>query len=175
MHAPLWAQRPQLVAPTSALSASEQQTRFVLPEGFEIQLVVSDPDIGQPMNLNFDARGRLWITHSLEYPYPAKGEGVQPRTRFAGVGDHPPRDRLTVVEAIGPDGRAQKLRHFADGLNIPIGHTPLGDGSTALVYSIPAIFRCTDTDGDGKADKREELYGRFGNVDTHGMSNSYTP
>ena len=31
------------------------------------------------MNLSFDARGRLWVTHSLEYPFPTAGEGVQPR------------------------------------------------------------------------------------------------
>jgi hypothetical protein len=34
-------------------------------------------DIGQPMNLQFDAAGRLWATSSLEYPYPAQGPGVE--------------------------------------------------------------------------------------------------
>jgi hypothetical protein len=58
---------------------------FHLPPGFEIQLVVSDPDIGKPMNLNFDARGRLWITLSIEYPWPAKGV-VEPRSRFSRPG-----------------------------------------------------------------------------------------
>ena len=172
--AALLAQQPQLIAPTDALSGVEQKAKFQLPAGFEIQLVVSDPDIGQPMNLAFDARGRLWITHSVEYPYPAQSADVEPRGRFAGEASPTPRDRLTVVDEIGPDGRAQKIRHFAEGLNIPIGHLPLGKGSEALVYSIPSIFRCVDTDGDGKSDVRKELYGRFGNVDTHGMSNSYT-
>ena len=163
----------QNVAPTDALSPAEQRKKFKLPPGFEIQLVASEPDIGQPMNLNFDAAGRLWVTHSVEYPYPAKGKGVQPRSkRFAGVGDHPPRDRLTVFSNIGRDGRARKITHFVGGLNIPIGQTPIPHG--ALVYSIPGIYRCLDTDGDGKADKRELLYGTFGNIDTHGMSNSYT-
>lgn len=164
----------QHVAPTDAQPPEEQREKFELPPGFEIQLIVSEPDIGQPMNLNFDARGRLWITSSLEYPYPAKSEGLQPRGRFKGVGDHPPRDRLTVVEGIGPDGKPSKVTHFAEGLNIPIGHTPLGDGSSALVYGIPAIFRVSDDDGDGRADRRDEIYGRFGNVDTHGMANSFT-
>ena len=162
------------VAPTEALRPAEQLKLFHLPPGFEIQLVVSDPDIGQPMNLNFDARGRLWITHSIEYPYPAKGD-VEPRSRFPGQGDHDPRDRLTVCEGIGADGRPKKITHFAGGLNIPIGNTPLGDGSTALVYSIPNIYRVADTDGDGMADSREILYGKFGNIDTHGMASSFRP
>lgn len=162
------------VAPTEALRPEQQLKMFHLPPGFEIQLVVADPDIGQPMNLNFDARGRLWITHSVEYPYPAKGD-VEPRSRFPGQGDHDPRDRLTVVEGIGPDGRPTKITHFAGGLNIPIGTTPLGNGSTALVYSIPNIYRVTDTDGDGKADTRDILYGKFGNIDTHGMASSFRP
>lgn len=153
----------------------KQIEKFKLPPGFDVQLVASDPDIGQPMNLNFDARGRLWASSSREYPYPAKGEGVEPRSeRFAGVGDHPPRDRLTVFEGIGPDGKPAKVTQFAGGLNIPIGNTPLGDGSAALAYSIPAIYRFVDKDGDGKSDQRTQLYARFGNVDTHGMSNGYT-
>jgi len=162
------------VAPTEALRPEEQRKLFHLPPGFEIQLVVSDPDIGQPMNLGFDARGRLWVTHSIEYPYPAKGD-VEPRSRFPGQGDHDPRDRLTVVEGIGADGRPAKITHFAAGLNIPIGNTPLGDGSTALVYSIPNIYRVTDTNGDGVSDTRDVLYGKFGNIDTHGMASSFRP
>jgi putative membrane-bound dehydrogenase-like protein len=166
------AARGQHIAPTNALTPAEQRKKFKLPPGFEIQLVASEPDIGQPMNLNFDSAGRLWVTHSVEYPFPVEGKGVEPRTRFAGVGKHPPRDRLTIFSDIGPDGRARKVVHFVGGLNIPIGQTPIPHG--ALVYSIPGIYRCLDTDGDGKADKRELLYGTFGNVDTHGMSNSYT-
>ncbi|MBS0206179.1 MAG: c-type cytochrome [Planctomycetes bacterium] len=162
------------IAPTEALKPEDQRKLFHLPPGFEIQLVVADPDIGQPMNLNFDARGRLWITHSIEYPYPARGD-VEPRSRFPGQGDHDPRDSLTVVEGIGADGRPTKITHFAGGLNIPIGNTPLGDGSTALVYGIPNIYRVADTDGDGVSDTRDVLYGKFGNIDTHGMASSFRP
>ena len=162
------------VAPTEALRPEEQRKLFHLPPGFEIQLVVADPDIGQPMNIGFDARGRLWVTHSIEYPYPAKGD-VEPRSRFPGQGEHDPRDRLTICEGIGADGRPAKIIHFADGLNIPIGQTPLGDGSSALVFSIPNIYRVTDTKKAGKSDRRDVLYGKFGNIDTHGMASSFRP
>ncbi|WP_372721614.1 c-type cytochrome [Novipirellula sp.] len=155
-------------------STDDQVNLFHLPDGFEIQLVVSDPDIGQPMNLNFDARGRLWLTHSVEYPYPAQSEGVEPdRGNFAGGGKNPPRDRLTVVE-IGPRGSAKQITHFASGLNIPIGNVPLGDGSEALVYAIPSIFHVIDHDHDGQSDAITTRYTRFGNIDVHGNASSFT-
>lgn len=164
----------QLVAPSEALSPDEQKEKFRLPEGFEIQLVLSEPLIGQPMNLNFDAQGRLWVTSSLEYPFPARGD-LDPRGRFSGLGDHEPRDFLVVAEGIGADGKPRKVTRFAEGLNIPIGQTPLGDGSEGVVHSIPNIWRVVDRDGDGKAEIREKLYGSFGNADTHGMVSSLTP
>lgn len=172
-----------VLAPVASLLAADppktprqQQKLFHLPPGFEIQLVVSEPHIGQPMNLNFDARGRLWITSSVEYPYPANALGVQPRPdRFAGVGDHSPRDWVTVVEGFSEDGRGKKITKFATGLNIPIGQTPVGPGDEAIVYSIPNIDKLKDTNGDGVADERTSLYGSIGNIDTHGMVNSFTP
>ena len=163
-----------LVVETPSLSPEEQRKQFHLPEGFEIQLVVSEPDIGQPMNLNFDAAGRLWITSSIEYPYPVEGDGVEPREQqFAGLGKAPARDRLTVIEGIGPDGKPRKVTTFAGGLNIPIGQVPLST-SKGIVFSIPEIALWEDTDGDGVGDKRTPLYGRFGNLDTHGMASSFT-
>jgi putative heme-binding domain-containing protein len=162
-----------LIAPTEPLSAAEQQAKFKLPEGFEIQLVASEPDIGQPMNLNFDAAGRLWVTSSLEYPYPVAGEGVEPRPpHLSGTGEGQPRDRVTIFEGIGRDGRPRRVTQFATGLNIPIGHLPLSPQS-ALVYSIPSVWLMTDTDADGVCDERRELITGYGNRDTHGMTNGF--
>ena len=96
------------LAPTEAQSPEEQRKQFRLPPGFEIQLVLAEPDIGQPMNLNFDAQGRLWVTSSIEYPFPARGD-VDPRTRFKGVGDHEPRDWLTVAADIDIDGKPGRI------------------------------------------------------------------
>jgi len=166
-------QATPLVVETDPLTPEQQRTEFHLPPGFEIQLVVADPEIGQPMNLNFDASGRLWVTSSVEYPYPVEGDGVEPREeRFAGQGTPPARDRVTVIAGIGPDGHPAHVSTFVGGLNIPIGQLPLSDG--AIVFSIPNITRYYDRDGDGKADDQEVLYGKFGNLDTHGMTNSFT-
>jgi putative heme-binding domain-containing protein len=148
-----------LVAPTEALSPAEQQKKFHLPPGFEIQLVVAEPQIHKPMNITFDSSGRLWVTDTLEYPYPAK-EGVTPR------------DTVKILNDTNGDGTADDVTIFVDGLNIPLGVFPVSDG--VIVYGIPAVMHCRDTDGDGKADERKVLYGNFGNRDTHGMVNSFT-
>ncbi|QOV87603.1 PVC-type heme-binding CxxCH protein [Humisphaera borealis] len=151
-----------LVAPTEKLSPQQQQATFKLPPGFKIQLVAAEPDIAKPMNIAFDDRGRLWVTDTLEYPWPAE----------AGKG----RDSVKVLSDFGDDGRAKKVTTFVSGLNIPLGVLPIGDAdgkSSAIVYSIPEIRRYHDTDGDGKSDKSEKLLGGFGNVDTHGMTNNF--
>ncbi len=152
------------VVETEALTPDEQRGKFRLPPGFEIQLVAAEPLIQKPMNMAFDARGRLWVTHSIEYPW-------------AVPADKKPRDGLTILEDFDADGKARKATRFADELNIPIGVLPLPTGpdaeTAAIVWSIPNIWKLTDTDNDGKADRREVLYGPFDFADTHGNQNSF--
>src|SRR5215510_8613693 len=105
------------VRPTEALTPELEQKSFQLPPGFEVQLVAAEPDIAKPMNLAFDATGRLWVTTSREYPFPA-------------ALDKPARDRIMIFEDFGPDGRARKVTTFADGLNIPIGLYPFRSGES---------------------------------------------
>lgn len=158
------------VRPTEPLAPADQQKMFELPPGFEIQSVAQEPDIHKPMNLAFDALGRLWVSTSIEYPYPAPT-------------NQPGRDRIMIFEDFGPEGRARKVTTFADGLNIPIGVYPFrsrGPGPAgartwkAVVWSIPNVWLLEDTDGDGRADRREVLYGPFDHTrDTHGNQASF--
>jgi putative heme-binding domain-containing protein len=162
----------QHIASTPPRTPAEEQKAFHVPPGFEVQLVAAEPDIRKPINMNFDAHGRLWLTDSVEYPFPAKDPSKA-------------RDTVKILDDFGEDGRARKITTFAGGLNIPIGVMPLtpdpspprGEGSKgmeALVYSIPDIWRLRDTRGTGQADSREILYEKYGFNDTHGMTNSFT-
>ncbi len=143
---------------TEARTPEGEQAGFKLPEGFKIELYASEPDIGKPMNLNFDAKGRLWVTQSFEYPFPASpGKG---------------KDRITILEDTDKDGKADRFIHFIDTLNIPIGLFPLSDGG-AVAYSIPNLYRFADSNGDGRADETKKLVGPFQHRDTHGMVNNF--
>lgn len=147
------------VRPTEPLSPEEQRATFKVPDGFEMQLVAAEPQLRKPMNMAFDARGRLWVTESREYPFPAPL-------------DKPARDSIRIFEDFDENGLARKMTVFAEGLNIPIGIYPYGNG--CIAWSIPNIWHFQDTDGDGKADKKEILYGPFGwERDTHGNQASF--
>ena len=148
-----------IIRKTDPLTPEQERQAFHLPPGFEIQLVAAEPAIGKPMNLAFDERGRLWLTQSREYPFPAPA-------------DKPARDAVKILSNFQPGGRAATVATFAEGLNIPIGIYPYRGG--AVTFSIPFIHYLQDTNHDGRADLDETILGRFGfDRDTHGLTSSF--
>jgi putative heme-binding domain-containing protein len=147
------------ISRTEPRSPEDERRGFRLPPGFDIELVAAEPDIRKPININFDDRGRLWVTESVEYPIPAE-DGSQPR------------DSVRILRNFNDQGLAQESITFADGLNIPIGILPVTRG--AIVYSIPTIQRLEAASREDRADQRTVLYGTFGCQDTHGMTSCFT-
>ncbi len=164
----------RLVRETDALTAQQEQTMLRAPPGFSVQLFASEPMINKPINMAFDARGRLWVSSTVEYPYAAA------KDRWSDAqGSHVKgsRDAIKILEDTDGDGTADKVTDFADGLNIPTGvlpwHKPAHKGG-CIAWSIPNIWYFADTDGDGKCDLREVLFGPLGyEKDTHGMCSSF--
>ena len=148
-----------IIRSTEPLTPERERGALHLPPGFEIQLVASEPEIGKPMNMAFDAQGRLWITQSREYPY-------------AAPLDKPARDMVKVLSEFDRNGRAQKVSRFTDGLNIPIGLYPYKNGVVA--FSIPNIYFFQDTNHSGRANKKDLVLGRFGfDRDVHGLTSAF--
>jgi putative membrane-bound dehydrogenase-like protein len=143
--------------PGAPLSPVEAIKKMVVPKGFQVELVASEPNIVNPVAMTFDERGRIWITESLEYPRREPGPG---------------RDRVKILEDTDGDGTADKFTTFAEGLNIPSG-IAVGHGGVWVANS-PDILLLKDTDGDGKADLREVVVTGFGRDDTHELPNSLT-
>ena len=83
----------------------------------------AEPEIFKPLNMAFDARGRLWVTESQEYPY-------------AAPADRPGRDHIKILEDTDGDGQADKITTFADGLNIPIGHVSVSRWLHGVQHSL---------------------------------------
>lgn len=143
----------QNIRATGPQTAEEELKGFILPPGFEIQLFASEPDIEKPMNITFDAKGRLWVTSSFEYPFPMVGK--------TGT------DKLTILEDTDGDGKADKFTRVSDSLNIPIGILPLADG--AFSFSVPNLYRLFDKNNDDQVERSQFMFGPFGYQDTHGM------
>src|SRR5215217_7877992 len=143
--------------PGPALSPQEAMAKMQLPPGFKVECIAAEPDVVNPTSMTFDARGRIWITESLEYPRREPGPG---------------RDRVKVLEDADNDGKYEKVTIFKDGLNIPCGVVH-GNGGVYVTNS-PDILFLQDTDGDDKADKQEVILTGFGRDDTHELPNSLT-
>lgn len=153
----------ETVRRTEPKSPQDELAGFHVPEGLVVQLVASEPQIAKPMNIAFDARGRLWVTESTEYPYPYREEKDEKK-----VG---PQDKIKILEDRDGDGLRETVSTFADGLNVPIGLLPYADG--VICFSIPNVLFLRDTNGDGVCDSREVIVGPFDTTrDTHGMVNS---
>src|SRR5947209_5024563 len=95
------------VAATPPLTPEEQLKKFHLPPGFVIELVAAEPRVKKPINIAFDAAGRLWVTESVEYPYAAPKDRV-------------PKDTVKVLGDFTASGWATRVTTFAAKLNIPI-------------------------------------------------------
>lgn len=159
-----------LVRESDPLSPEEERIRLKVPEGFAVQLFAAEPMINKPMNMAFDARGRLWVSSTVEYPFPGARERWSDDicTRLNDT-----RDAIRILEDTDGDGQADRVSVFADGLNVPNGVLPWGTG--CIAWSIPNIWYLQDTDGDGVCDRREILFGPLGyEKDTHGNISSLT-
>jgi putative membrane-bound dehydrogenase-like protein len=141
------------------LSPGESMQRMVLPADFSLELFASEPDIINPITMNWDEKGRLWVVESIEYPY----------TREY-LEDGGGKDRITVVEDTDGDGKADEFTVFASGLNIPTSLT-FWDGGV-IVHQAPETLYLKDTTGDGKADVREVLFDGWQQWDTHAGPNN---
>jgi len=129
----------------------KQLESFQLADGFQVNLFAADPMIQKPIQMNWDARGRLWVATSNVYPHLKPGQKAN--------------DKIYVLEDTDRDGKADRSIIFAEGLLIPTAILP-GDGGVYVGSSTDLLF-LKDTDGDGKADQRQVLLTGFGTEDTH--------
>src|SRR5262249_20381136 len=79
-------------------------------------------------------------------------------------------DRIVVLEDTKGTGRADKVTVFAEGLSIPTSMMFSRGG--LIVFDATQTVFLKDTDGDGKADVREVLFGTWNMRDTHGTASN---
>ncbi len=136
------------------LPAEEQAKLFKMHPDLEIQLVASEeqfPELANPVALNFDNKGRLWVATMPSYPH------WKPKTKLD--------DKILILEDHDGDGRSDECKVFADGLHQPTGFEIGNNG--VYIAEQPDIIFAQDTDGDDVADVRvRKLFG-FDTADSH--------
>jgi putative heme-binding domain-containing protein len=137
------------------LTPEEQVKACTVPPGFEIQPFADEtkfPDIAKPVQLNFDNKGRLWVSCMPSYPQ------WQPGSPKAN-------DKLVILEDTDGDGKADKSTVFYDKLHCPTGFEFFNGG--VLVIDQPRMLWLKDTNGDDKADVVVHLQDGWATDDTH--------
>src|SRR6187200_1640162 len=117
---------------------------LTVPPGFAVERVAGPPLVNRPIVAAFDDEGRLYVADSS-----GSNDKVDKQLE-----DRP--HRIVRLEDVDGDGRYDKSVVFADKMMFPEG-TMWFDGSL-YVSAPPSIWKLTDTDGDGVADKREEWF-----------------
>ena len=117
---------------------AEALASFQLPEGFQIELVASEPLVSDPVAMEVDEQGRLFVVEMHGYPLDTTGSG-----------------KVKRLEDSNGDGLPDKATVFADKLRLPTGIMRWKKGW--LVVDVPDLLYLEDTDGDGRADFREVI------------------
>src|SRR5262245_60773853 len=141
--------------PGGPLVPEKAHEALVLHPDFELSLVAAEPLVVNPISLDWDARGRMWV--ALTPGYPEKQE-------FSGV---PAHDEIVILADANGDGRMDQRTVFAGGLDLVTSLVFHQDG--VIVSQSPEILWLRDTDGDDHADEREVLFHGFGYADTHAV------
>ncbi len=130
----------------SPVSADDSLKRILTRPGFTVSLVAAEPEIVDPVAIDFGADGSVWVVEMCDYPTGMDGNGK-------------PGGRVKFLEDTDHDGRYEKATVFLDDLPFPTGIMTWRKG--VLVTSAPDILYAEDTDGDGQADRVEKLFTGF--------------
>jgi len=135
-------------------TSAEDLKDFTLAEDFQVNCFATSeefPELINPLQIQTDARGRIWVTCYASYPHPLPGDT--------------PKGSVLIFEDTDQDGKADKMTKFAENLYLPDGFVFYKEG--VLVAINRMVIYLEDRDGDGKADYRKEILRGLDNTDTH--------
>ena len=141
------------------LSAEDSLKTIVVPPGYRVELVAKEPLVQDPILIDFDADGRMWV---VEMPAFAAGEGMKDSRE--GI------CRVVVLEDLDDDGTMDRRTVFADKLVLPRALKTLATG--ALVGEPPHLWWMRDTNGDLKMDEKVLVSDGFGRLERNPEHNA---
>ncbi len=145
-------------APVLPVSPQEEAKKLFLPVGYSIEPILTEPQIEQPAAIAFDGNGRMFVLELRSYMLTADSDNEL--------------DSISIIsrwEDKDNDGVYETGTKFVENLIFPRFVLPFGNNSILTMESnADNIYKYTDTDNDGVADKKELFttnFGRSGNVE----------
>lgn len=135
-------------------SPAGQLADFTVAPGYRVDCFASEADfpaLRNPVQMAFDARGRLWVTTMPSFPHTVPGER--------------PDDRILILTDRDRDGKADSCTVFAEGFDALDGIAFHERG--VVVSAQPRLLLLRDEDGDDRADTQEELLRGIDVTDSH--------
>ena len=128
---PLWSDTVPADGPP--FEPQEALKTIKVPDGMRVDLVAAEPLVADPVAMDIDEYGRIWVAEMPGYPLDVGGSG-----------------QVKILHDTDQDGQPDSATVFADGLRLPTGIMRWKDG--VLVTDPPDIFYLPDNDGDSRAD-----------------------
>jgi putative heme-binding domain-containing protein len=162
------------------LSPSGTLSKLSTPDDLAVDLVLSEPDIAQPLSMKWDARGRLWVVEYRQYPDPAGLKAISRdkflRTVYDRLPAAPPNhfrgeDRISIHEDTDADGKLDKHTVFLNGLSLASSFAFDRDGVWVLNPPYLLFYPDKNHDDVPDGDPTVHLEG-FGIEDAHSVANT---
>lgn len=149
-----------------AVEPKDAEGTFKVLDGFQMQLIASEPLVTDPVAMVYDENGLAYVVEMNDYPYTDKTthQAWKDNTTDKAIG------KVRVLEDTDGDGKFDKSHIFAEGLSWPSGICCWKGG--VYVTATPDIWYLKDTDGDHKADVREKVFTGFRKYNVQAVMNN---
>lgn len=112
-----------------------------------MELLLSEPDVIDPVCMAFDGNGRLYVAEMRTY-----------MRDIDGTDELIPKSRVSVHWSSKNDGVYDQHQVFADNLLLPRLLLPLADGVLIGETDTNDLYLYRDTNGDGVSDEKKRVY-----------------
>lgn len=138
----------------------EESLRAIhLKKGFKIELIAKEPLVQDPIFIDWDAKGRMWVVEMGDYPFHDEPRNAAGDVLFEEKGPKSPlrAGRVKILEDTDGDGIYDKATLFLDNLQYPTGLALWKNG--VFIASVPDVFFIEEK--DGKPGKRTTILSGF--------------
>ena len=151
------AEAAKKIKPVPPKTTDQALASFETIDGFEMQLVASEPQIQEPIVIKYDEDGLLYVAEYLKFPWDGKKGGEV-------------NGRIRLLRDDDGNGHYEKSTVFADDIAWPTGICSWKGG--VFVIASPDLWYLKDTSGDGVADVKRKIYTGFGFTTEEGTANN---